>query len=48
MSWNHIHFCSKYPSDGPISGMRTDCDLFIEIDTIKAIKDGYKFYISTN
>ncbi len=38
-----------YPKDHEvISGMRTTCDLFIEIDVEKAVHDGIKFFESKN
>lgn len=48
MSRNHIHFSQYYLKDKPISGMRGDCDLFIELDAAQAYLNGYKFLISTN
>ena len=38
-----------YPKSGEvISGMRTTCDMFIEIDIEKAMKDGIEFFESKN
>ncbi|KAF8926577.1 hypothetical protein BGZ58_011067 [Dissophora ornata] len=34
--------------NGVISGMRNRCDLYIHIDTAKALKDGIKFYRANN
>jgi 2'-phosphotransferase len=34
--------------NGVISGMRGTCDMYIQIDMPAAIKDGIKFYISSN
>jgi 2'-phosphotransferase len=49
MTRNHVHFAVGYPQDKQvISGMRSSCDLFIEIDMHKAIQDGIKFYLSAN
>lgn len=49
MNRNHIHFAAGYPKDDQvISGMRTTCNIFIELDIGKALKDGIKFYISSN
>jgi 2'-phosphotransferase len=48
MRRNHIHFTTKFIEDKPISGMRNTCDLIIELDINKAIKDGIKFYRSKN
>eukprot|EP01017_Pseudomicrothorax_dubius_P022755 TRINITY_DN2457_c0_g2_i2.p1 TRINITY_DN2457_c0_g2~~TRINITY_DN2457_c0_g2_i2.p1 ORF type:complete len:463 (-),score=123.38 TRINITY_DN2457_c0_g2_i2:110-1498(-) len=49
MSRNHIHFAKGYPGDkGVISGMRNTTNLYIEVDVEKAMKDGIRFYRSTN
>lgn len=49
MARNHVHFAIGYPGDGEvISGMRTTCEIYIEIDLPKALKEGMKFYISKN
>lgn len=49
MSRNHIHFAPGMPKqEGVISGMRGSCDVYIEIDLFKAMKDGINFYISSN
>jgi 2'-phosphotransferase len=49
MSRKHIHFATSYPNDKKvISGARSDCDVFIEIDMDLAIKDGIIFYLSSN
>jgi 2'-phosphotransferase len=34
--------------EGVVSGMRTSCDIIIEIDLASAMKDGIDFYISSN
>ncbi|KAL4481763.1 hypothetical protein ABPG74_007852 [Tetrahymena malaccensis] len=49
MARNHIHFAIGYPGDKEvISGMRKSCDIYIEIDIVKAIEDGIDFFISKN
>ncbi|GIY53983.1 tRNA 2'-phosphotransferase 1 [Caerostris extrusa] len=49
MKRNHVHFTDKFPGEGKvISGMRSNCDVVIGVDTLKAIKDGYNFYKSDN
>ncbi|KAG0071422.1 hypothetical protein BGZ89_010644 [Linnemannia elongata] len=49
MNRNHIHMAhGLLGEDGVISGMRQRCDLYIHIDTAKAVGDGIKFYRSTN
>jgi 2'-phosphotransferase len=49
MARNHIHFAPGMPKEeGVISGMRGTCDIYIEIDMFAAIKDGIKFYVSSN
>ncbi|KAF8782504.1 tRNA 2'-phosphotransferase 1 like protein [Argiope bruennichi] len=49
MKRNHIHFISKFPGEGSvISGMRSNCEVVICIDTLRAMKDGFKFYKSDN
>jgi len=32
MERNHIHFAVDYPGSNVISGARTNCDVFIEIN----------------
>ena len=45
----HIHFAPGYPKDkGVISGMRSSCDILIEIDMAAAMKDGIQFFLSSN
>ena len=40
---------SGYPGEGGvISGMRTTCDTFIEIDIVKALADGIPFFVAKN
>lgn len=49
MKRNHIHFTTRLPNNGKvISGMRSDCNVFIFIDMNKAIQDGFEFFKSTN
>ncbi len=49
MGRNHIHFTTKIPSEGQvISGMRHSCNVFVYVDAVRAIRDGYKFYKSSN
>jgi 2'-phosphotransferase len=49
MSRNHIHFAPGLNKEkGVISGMRGNCNAYIEIDISAAMKDGIIFYISTN
>lgn len=49
MARNHIHFAIGLPGDKlVISGMRGTCDIYIEVDMEKAMKDGIKFYESAN
>ena len=49
MARNHIHFATGMPEEeGVISGMRGTCDIYVEIDLVAAMKDGIKFYISSN
>jgi 2'-phosphotransferase len=45
MARNHIHLAPGY-SNEVISGMRKNCNLFIQIDLEKAFKDNIKFYKS--
>lgn len=49
MTRNHIHFAPGMPKEeGVVSGMRGTCDIYVQIDMEAAIKDGVKFYISSN
>ncbi|XP_018649737.1 hypothetical protein Smp_037640 [Schistosoma mansoni] len=49
MQRTHIHFApGEVGETGVISGMRSSAEIIIYIDLIKAINDGYKFYISKN
>lgn len=45
----HIHMAVGLPQgDGVISGMRKSCDVVIYIDVESAMRDGIKFYRSSN
>lgn len=49
MKRRHIHFASGLPNDSSVkSGIRKNVDLLIYIDLSKALKNGLKFYNSTN
>lgn len=49
MKRNHIHFAAGLPGDkGVISGVRTNCDLFVVLDVQKALAGGIRFYKSEN
>jgi 2'-phosphotransferase len=49
MSRQHIHFASgMFGETDVISGMRKNCDIFIYINTVKAMNDGIVFYKSSN
>jgi len=49
MSRNHVHFsCGLLGDKQVISGMRSNCDLFVELDVKKALEDGMKLYRSKN
>ncbi|KAF9354945.1 tRNA 2'-phosphotransferase 1 [Mortierella sp. AD094] len=49
MARNHIHLAVGLPgASGVISGMRNACNLYIYVDTAKAIQDGIKFYKTSN
>ncbi|KAF9113591.1 tRNA 2'-phosphotransferase 1 [Mortierella sp. AM989] len=49
MNRNHIHLAVGLPgANEVISGMRNACNLYIYVDTAKAIQDGIKFYKTTN
>lgn len=49
MNRNHVHFAPGYPKDDQvISGMRSTCDVFIELDIRMALSEGIKFFISSN
>merc|ERR1712152_54787 len=49
MERNHIHFAAGEPgSEGVISGMRGSAQVYIYIDVHSAMKDGLKFFRSSN
>lgn len=48
MNRNHIHFTYDESPNKVISGMRTSCNVLIYIDIEKCLKEGIKFYRSTN
>jgi len=49
MSRNHVHCAKGMPgSSGVISGMRSDCDVFIHIDAARFIADGLELFESAN
>jgi len=49
MKRNAIHFSIGYPKDENVkSGMRADCNIFIELNLIHAFYNGHKFLISKN
>ena len=50
MARNHIHLAIGYPGGGVISGMRTSCEVVIELNLTKAIYGVHKipFFISEN
>jgi len=48
MKRNHIHLAQGLAGDGVISGMRTSSQILIYLDLAKALKDGLKFFVSTN
>ncbi|GMF28114.1 unnamed protein product [Phytophthora fragariaefolia] len=49
MQRNHIHFAEREVTDDDVvSGMRSTCDLLLYVDFPMAVKDGIKFYKSSN
>lgn len=50
MARNHVHLAIGLPKDGVISGMRSSCQVVIELNMVKAIHGPHKipFYISSN
>ena len=49
MSRNHIHLAPGIPGEKDvISGMRSSCDVIIEIDLEKAMNDKIEFFVSNN
>lgn len=47
-SRNHIHLATDKPNGKVISGARVNTEVFIHIDTEKAMANGLKFYRSVN
>lgn len=49
MERDHIHFTTRLSSEGQvISGMRQSCNVFVYVDALRAIRDGYTFYKNSN
>ena len=50
MSRNHMHLAIGLPGNGVISGMRTSCEVVVEINMVKAIYGEHKipFFMSEN
>lgn len=49
MNRNHIHFAIGLPRDDQvISGMRQSASVYLFLDVLKLLQDGYKFYQSLN
>lgn len=48
MTRNHIHFVPKFPLESVVSGIRQNSEVVVAVDALKALKDGYKFYVSDN
>jgi 2'-phosphotransferase len=49
MARNHIHMAIGKPNDNEvISGMRSSCEVIVEVNMAKAISDGVPFYVSNN
>lgn len=49
MARNHIHMAIGMPGKkGVISGMRGSCEVVVEINLVKAIKQGVPFFVSEN
>nr|XP_039272771.1 tRNA 2'-phosphotransferase 1-like [Styela clava] len=49
MSRSHIHFTIGHIGESHVtSGMRSNCEIIIELDLEKALEAGLKFYVSTN
>nr|XP_026696061.1 uncharacterized protein LOC100186294 isoform X2 [Ciona intestinalis] len=47
MGRNHIHFAPGLPNE-VVSGMRKSCEVAIYINMTQALKDGFKFFQSSN
>lgn len=46
---HHIHFASGMAYDTSVrSGMRKDCEIFVHVDVIKAMRCGFSFFRSEN
>lgn len=50
MARNHVHMAVGMPSQGVISGMRSSCEVVIEVNMVKAMAGEHKvpFYVSAN
>ncbi|KDQ18970.1 hypothetical protein BOTBODRAFT_102921 [Botryobasidium botryosum FD-172 SS1] len=48
MARNHIHLATGRPGDPGVKSMRASSTVLIFIDVPKAVKDGFKFFISAN
>ena len=49
MGRTHIHFAIGYPGEKQvISGMRTSCNVIVEVNVPKAMADGIEFQRSSN
>lgn len=49
MARNHIHLCPGEPGDEKVvSGMRASSNVWIYVDAVKAINDGFEFLLSPN
>ena len=50
MARNHVHLAVGYPGGGVISGMRSSCEVVIELNMTKAMYGAHKipFYVSEN
>eukprot|EP00644_Phytophthora_capsici_P018401 jgi/Phyca11/556568/estExt2_Genewise1Plus.C_PHYCAscaffold_910082 len=49
MQRNHIHFAEREVTDEEVvSGMRSNCNLLLYVDFPMAVRDGMKFYKSSN
>ena len=48
MNRYHIHFTSEINNKKVVSGMRNSCEIYVYIDILKALNDGYLFFQSPN
>jgi 2'-phosphotransferase len=49
MSRNHIHLAAGLPGDNNvISGMRSQCQVYVYVDAARAIEAGIDFFVSAN